>query len=129
MVNQQGQQQRANIMGQMKGAAGGSGVAALAQQMANSGQLASQKSAASIGQQESANQMAKAQQAAAIQGKEREGEMKSRDMERDKTSTLLGMAQGETAGFADQAAGYEAAKWDGISQTAGAVTSGLTGGM
>ena len=26
MVNQQGQQQRANIMGQMKGAAGGSGV-------------------------------------------------------------------------------------------------------
>jgi hypothetical protein len=50
-------------------------------------------------------------------------------MERNKTSTLLGMAQGETAGFADQAAGYEAAKWDGISQTAGAVTSGLTGGM
>jgi hypothetical protein len=129
LQNQQGQQQRANIMGQMKGAAGGSGIAALAQQMAQSGQLASQQSAATIGQQESANQMAKAQQAAAIQGKEREGEMKSRDMKRDQTSTLLGMAQSETAGFADQAAGYEAAKWDGISQTAGAVTSGLTGGM
>jgi hypothetical protein len=129
MMNQQGQQQRANIMGQMKGAAGGSGIAALAQQMAQSGQLASQQSSASIGQQESANQMAKAQQAAAIQGKEREGEMESRNMKRDQTSTLLGMAQSETAGFADQAAGYEAAKWDGISQTAGAVTSGLTGGM
>ena len=129
LQNQQGQQQRANIMGQMKGAAGGSGIAALAQQMAQSGQLASQQSAATIGQQESANQMAKAQQAATIQGKEREGEMKSRDMKRDQTSTLLGMAQSETAGFADQAAGYEAAKWDGISQTAGAVTSGLTGGM
>lgn len=129
LQNQQGQQQRANIMGQMKGAAGGSGIAALAQQMAQSGQLASQQSAVTIGQQESANQMAKAQQAATIQGKEREGEMKSRDMKRDQTSTLLGMAQSETAGFADQAAGYEAAKWDGISQTAGAVTSGLTGGM
>ena len=129
MINQQGQQQRANIMGQMKGAAGGSGIAALAQQMAASGQLASQKSAASIGQQESRNQMLAAQQAATIQGKEREGEVQSRDWERDKVSTLLGMAQGETAGFADQAAGYEAAKWEGIGQVSGAVTSGLTGGM
>ena len=129
MMNQQGQQQRANIMDQMSGAAGGSGIAALAQQMAQSGQLASQKSAASIGQQEVANQKLERGEASRLQDKEREGEMKSRDMERDKVSTLLGMSQSETAGFAEQAAGYEAAKWDGINQTAGAVTSGLTGGM
>ena len=55
LQNQQGQQQRANIMDQMKGAAGGSGIAALAQQMANSGQLAAQQSAAEIGKQEAAN--------------------------------------------------------------------------
>ena len=126
---QQNQQQQANIMSNLKGAAGGSGIAALAQQMAASGQLASQRASASIGQQESANQMAAAQQAAAIQGKEREGEVKSRDWERDKTSTLLGMAQRETSGFADQAAGHEKAKWEGIGQIGGAVTSGLTGGM
>jgi len=123
MVNQQGQQQRANIMGQMKGAAGGSGVAALAQQMANSGQLASQKSAASIGQQEAANQKLERGEASRLQGKERDGEVLSRNMERDKTSTLLGMAQSETAGFADQAAGYEAAKWDGISQAGNSLTN------
>ena len=129
MINQQGQQQRANIMGQMKGAAGGSGVAALAQQMAQSGQLASQRSVASIGQQEAANQKLERGEASRLQGLEREGEVLSRNMERDKVSTMLGMAQSETAGFAEQAAGYEAAKWDGIGQAAGAVTSGLTGGM
>ena len=43
LQNQQGQQQSANIMQQMSGAAGGSGIAALAQQMAASGQLAAQK--------------------------------------------------------------------------------------
>ena len=54
MMNQQGQQQRANIMDQMSGAAGGSGIAALAQQMAQSGQLASQQASAKIGAQERA---------------------------------------------------------------------------
>ena len=123
---QQGAQQRANIMDQMRGAAGGSGIAALAQQMAQSGQLASQQASASIGQQEAANQMAAAQQAAAIQGKEREGEVLSREMERDKVSTLLGMAQGETAGFRQQAAAAEAAKMEGYGQIASGITSGLT---
>ena len=123
------QQEAQIIMGQLKGAAGGSGIAALAQQMAQSGQLASQESAGLIGAQESANQKLERAEASRLQGKEREGEVQSRDWERDKVSTLLGMAQGETAGFADQAAGYEAAKWEGIGQVAGAVTSGLTGGM
>jgi len=97
--------------------------------MAVSGQLASQKASATIGQQEAANQQLAAQEASKIQGMEREGEVMSRNMERDKVSTLLGMAQSETAGFQEQAAGYDAAKWDGISQIAGAATSALTGGM
>jgi len=46
-------------------------------------------------------------------------------MERDKVSTLLGMAQSETSGFADQAAGYEAAKWDGITNAAGSFANVL----
>ena len=49
---QQGAQQRANIMQGLKGAAGGSGVAGLAQAMAGQGQLQTQQIAAGIGQQE-----------------------------------------------------------------------------
>ena len=137
---QQGQQQRANIMNQMRGAAGGSGIAALAQQMAQSGQLASQQASASIGQQEAANQMAAARQAgqlqeleageaSRLQGLEREGEIQSRDWERDKVSTLLGMSQGETAAARETAAMHEAAKWQGIGQIGSSITSAFTGGI
>ena len=50
---QMAQQQQANIMQQMSGAAGGSGIAGLAQAMANQGQLQAQRASASIGMQES----------------------------------------------------------------------------
>ena len=123
---QQGQQQRANIMDQMRGAAGGSGVAALAQQMAQSGQLASQQASASIGQQEAANQKLMAQEASNIQGKEREGEILSREMERNKVSTLLGMEQSDVAGARERAAAADAAKWEGISSAASSVTSAMS---
>ena len=53
---QQNAQNQANIMSSMAGAAGGSGIAALAQSMANQGALQAQKASASIGAQESANQ-------------------------------------------------------------------------
>ena len=99
---QQGAQQRANIMQQMQGAAGGSGVAGLAQALANQGQLATQQASASIGQQEAANQRMAAQQAANIQLKEREGEARTQDLEMQKTATLLGMSQ-QRKGAADQA--------------------------
>ena len=99
---QQGQQQRANIMQNMQGAAGGSGIAGLAQAMANQGQLASQKAGASIGMLESSNQMAAAQQAGANQLQERVGDARSQDLEYQKTSTLLGMSQ-QRVGAANQA--------------------------
>ena len=53
---QQNQQQQANILSSMGAAAGGSGIAALAQSMANQGALQAQKAAASIGAQEAQNQ-------------------------------------------------------------------------
>ena len=53
---QQNQQQQANLMNSMNAAAGGSGIAALAQAMANQGQLSAQKASASIGMQEAQNQ-------------------------------------------------------------------------
>ena len=53
---QQGGQQRANIMQGLRGAAGSSGIAGLAQSLANQGQRQTQQISASIGQQEAANQ-------------------------------------------------------------------------
>ena len=112
---QQFQQSQANILDGLRGSAGGGGVAALAQQLAQSGQLQAQQASADIGRQESANQMAKAQMAGQLQAKEREGELISRAQEKEKQSTLLGMAQQETAAYADQAAAAQAAKMGAIS--------------
>tara|TARA_R110002167_G_scaffold88800_2_gene239429 strand:+ start:1486 stop:2214 length:729 start_codon:yes stop_codon:yes gene_type:complete len=96
--SQQGNQQRANIMQGLKGAAGGSGIAGLAQAMANQGQLQTQRISASIGMQESQNQMASAKGAAAIQASERSGDQYVQQQEADRQATLLGMQMGQTAG-------------------------------
>ena len=126
-MKQQQQESQANIMQQMKGAAGGSGVAALAQTMANQGSMDAQKAAISIGKQEAGNQMAERQAASQIQGAERQGETMSRDMERNKVSTLLGMAQQEKGAAGQKLAAADAKMWSGITGAAGAATSGLTG--
>ena len=49
-----------------------------------------------------------------LQYKEREGEVWSRNAEKDKVGTLLGMSQAETAAYREQAAAAEQAKWDAI---------------
>ena len=113
--SQQFQQSQANILGGLRNVAGGSGIASLAQSLAQQGQLAAQQSSASIGRQESANQRAAAQQAGMIQMQERRGEIMSRNMKRDQTGTLLGMSQQETAAFRQQAQMAEQAKFSAIS--------------
>ena len=97
--SQQFQQSQANILDSLKGAAGGGGVAALAQQLAQQGQLAAQKSAAGIGQQEATNQRLAAQESARLDTLERKGVSLQQQAERDKYGTLLGMAQQETAAY------------------------------
>lgn len=119
---QQNQQTQANILGNLRGAAGGSGIASLAQTLAQQGQLNAQRASASIGQQETANQRLAAGEAARIQRSERTGELKSRQMRRDQVGTLLGMSQQETAAARDQAAMAEQAKW-------GAISSGVQGAI
>ena len=110
---QQGAQQRANIMSNMSGAAGGSGIAALAQAMAQQGQLATQRASASIGLQESQIQKLRAGEASRLQIQERAGEVAARTqrlagaetargLEYSKTGTLLGMSQ-QRLGAANQA--------------------------
>jgi len=132
----QQEQQRANIMQNLQGAAGGSGIAALAQQLANQGSIEARQTAASIGQQEAANQKLQAQGELivqqgeqAAQAKRFEGEIMSRDMERNKIMTLMGMSQSEMAAHNQAAAAGEAQMWAGIGQIGGAVTSGITSGI
>ena len=126
-TKQQQQQSQSNILQNMKGSAGSSGIAGLAQAMANQGSQDAQQASVSIGKQEAGNQMAERQAASQIQGAERQGETMSRDMERNKVSTLLGMAQQEKGAAGQKLAAADAKMWSGITGAAGAATSGLTG--
>ena len=96
------QQSQANTLQSLRGAAGGSGIAGLAQAMSNQAMTQAQRVSASIGQQEAKNKMLAAQQAAKIDQLERagadktqqliaQGELTSVQMEQSKQSTLLGM--------------------------------------
>ena len=67
---QQGARQRANILSGLREAAGGSGIAPLAQTLANQGALQAQQISASIGQQEAQNQRLQAQGAMDLQRQE-----------------------------------------------------------
>ena len=126
-LKQQQQQNQANILQQMRGAAGGSGIAALAQTLANQGSLDAQKAAASIGTQEAANQKLERQEAAKIQSLEREGEIISRNAQAGKISSLMGMAADEVSqAKAAQAAGQQQ-MIGGITDTLGAASGALTG--
>ena len=117
---QQFQQSQANILNNLRQSAGGSGIAALAQQMAQSGQLAAQSSAARIGQQERANERLAAGEAGRLQGMERQGELISRQQQRDQTGTLLGMSQQEVAAARDERQMY-------ANQQAQAFSSAISG--
>ena len=92
------EQQRANILQNLQGAAGGSGIASLAQSMANQGQLSAQRISASIGQQESRNQVLRAKGAQSIQIAERQGQQWVQQAEMDRNATTLGMQMGMASG-------------------------------
>ena len=113
---QQGEQQRSNILQALRGAAGGSGVASLAQTLANQGQLQTQQIAVGIGAQERQNMMMERQMAGQIDMTERGGEAMVQSAEMQRQSTLLGIEYGGMAGanagvqaaYANQMAGFGA---------------------
>ena len=106
---QQFQQSQANIMANLQGAAGGSGVAALAQSLANQGHIAAQQASASIGQQEAANQKLMAQgeqdvlrrEQLKLQGAQQAemarlgGIEQQRAAEKEKSMAMMGMSSGQ----------------------------------
>jgi len=125
---QQQQQGMANIMGSMSSAAGGSGIASLAQSMANQQNQNLQIASADIGRQEQANQMAERQQAGRLQMYEAKGELISRDAESEKNETLLGMAQQRSAAANEAIQASKNSVMSGIGSIAGAAAGGIGGG-
>jgi len=95
---QQGTQQRANILEALRGGAGASGIAGLAQSLANQGALQAQQISASVGQQEAMNQRLAAQGAMQVQQLERQGAAAVQQAEFGRESTLLGAEYGLLAG-------------------------------
>jgi len=122
LQSQKSAQSRANVMDSLKGAAGGSGIAALAQQMANQGSQDAAKAGAMIGDQEQANQAKVAAEDARIQDAKIAGEGTSRDLKRQKVSGQMEMAAGEKS-TAD-AAKTQASK-DQMNAVSGIATSAV----
>lgn len=122
---QQQQQGLSNVLDSMNAAAGGSGIAALAQAMANQQNVNLQKASADIGKQEQNIQLAAANQANQIQFAKAKGELMSRNAERDKIGTFMGMAQNRLAGA--QAAQQQAT--DQMIQGGVGIATGVAGGL
>ena len=96
MAERQNQQQ-ANTLAALRGAAGSSGVAGLAQAVYNQKVKKKQQAAASIGLQESRNQALSAKGEMAVQSAERKGEVMRRKLEQQRTETLYAMAMNRSA--------------------------------
>ena len=94
----QGQQQRANIMNQLRGVAGSSGIGGLAQALANQGTLQAGQVSAQLSQQERQNAMMAAKVASAADMAQRGGAAMVQSAEMQRQSTLLGIEYGGMAG-------------------------------
>jgi len=128
-IAQQQQQGLATTMASVGAAAGGSGIAALAQAMAQQQARNLQQASATIGAQEAANERLKAQGEARRQQLIAQGEAMSMQMEASKTGQLLGLerARLQEANLARQQA--TAALVGGIGQLGSGVAGLAFGGF
>lgn len=119
----------ANTMDKLSSAAGGSGIAALAQSMAGAQSNAAQAASADIGRQEAGNQRAERQMAGQLQQQEIQGEYASRAAEKDKVDTMFGMSQ-QRLGAANEARDAATASIvGGVGSMVGGAASAASGGM
>jgi len=119
---QQQQQGLVDVMGSMRGAAGGSGVAAFTQSIVNQQSRNIQAASASIGQQEARNQGMAAQGAMNLQAMERRGATEARTLKSNIIGTELGMSM-------NQLAAANQAKQQAAAQIAGGAGNLLAGGV
>ena len=127
---QQQNQGLANIMGGLAGSAGGGGVAALAQSLANQQSASAQQAAASIGAQESQNQKLAAQGEQQAQMQRAQGEALSRQMQFKKSEKQMDMAQTRLESAKAARAAATSSIMGGIGSIAGAgIAAGKEGGL
>ena len=124
----QNQQAQADIMGNLQGAAGSSGIAGLAQAMANKSTQDAARASASIGQQESRNESMRAQGAASVQSQRAAGESSRQQRELARDEAILGMRMGETAAQQAQVGQANEMIMGGIGGVAGAGMQYFGGG-
>ena len=117
---QQQNQALANTMSGMSSAAGGSGIAALAQAMAGQQSQNIQKASASIGAQEASNERAKAGGAASVQSQKAAGEGQRQQMELGRDQNILQYRAGQTAGKQQAVSDNNQMIMSGIGDVAGA---------
>ena len=120
-VAQQQAQGLSNIMGSMNQAAGGSGIAALAQSLANQQAQSAQQASVSIGQQEQRNQMATAQEAGRLQSMERMGAGQSRALKAQLLGEEFQIDANELASSEEAIQAARAARAEALGQFAGGV--------
>ena len=136
---EQGAQQRANIMQQLRGAAGASGIAGLAQSLAQQQTMEARQISTSIAEQESANERMRVQEAARVQQMQRGAEMQiqqqqaygdlirqQREMAREET--LLAGAYSRAGHALDAQTRYREGLIGGATNIIGAGLGALGGG-
>ena len=111
----------ADTMGSLRQSAGSSGIAALAQSLANAQSQNAQQASVSIGQQESTNQRLSASQAGALQSMERAGEERAMGRETERLGTEVGIRQTELASAEADIRAAQQARAAAIGQFAGGV--------
>lgn len=125
---QQQQQGLANIMGSMQQSAGGSGIAALAQTLAQQQSTNLQQASASIGMQEQQLQSAKLGEAARLQQLEAGGEMQKQQFELGRTETLMDAAAQRQIRAKESLAASKQQLIGGVGSLAGTAITGLAKG-
>ena len=118
---QQQAQGLSNIMGSMNQSAGGSGIAALAQSLANQQAQSAQQASVSIGQQESMNQRLTAQQGSRLQELERSGAEQSRALKAQLLGQEFQIDANELASSEEAIQAARAARTEALGQFAGGV--------
>jgi len=126
---QQGQQSLVDILAQTRAGVSGSGVAALAQAMANQSTQMMQQASASIGEQESRNTFARAEGEMSRQMAIGQGEQGAQQLRAEKASVLTGYAADSLEAANDALAAKQRALGEGIGSLVGGVGSLAGGGL
>lgn len=126
---QQLAQQQADILQGLRGAAGGSGIAALAQAMARQGAVQAEKMSAQISQQEQAIQEQQLQEQARIQEMQMRGDEMVRQQERQRLTDLYAIEAGKAGVAFGEAASARQQMIGGLGQIASAGISAYDAGV